>query len=315
MVTGTRPFHKPVNTADQSVSHFGKALPVAFKFLSIDTQTEEAVLKEPALWSRIAACHPDDVDADLPFSHRLARDNGWTVPFAQQVITEYQRFAYLSQLGQGMVTPSDEVDQAWHLHLTYTRHYWGPFKDALGGALHHMPTKGGPDQARLFRQTYAQTLDLYRAEFGEPPEDIWPDETIRFGRAPHFRRVNVREVWLLPKPGRPVFARAGLRRLAKIPVRVYGAVLALAAALFGTGLAMAHGTPEGDTYLEMANSMVWHWALEHTFWFAVGVFIIAAVLAALLNKAAGKSSGCGSGCGGGGDGGSGCGSGCGGCGS
>lgn len=273
-------------------------------------------MHDPELWSRIAACHPDDVDADFAFSHRLARDNGWTISFAKRVITEYQRFAYLSRLGAGMVTPSDEVDQAWHLHLTYTRHYWGPFKEALGGPLHHMPTKGGPDQATLFRQTYARTRALYRAEFGEPPQDIWPDETIRFGRAPHFKRVNVQELWLIPKPNWPGFLRAARRMLTKVPAHLYGTTLALLAALFGTGLALAHGSPKGDTFLERANNMVWHWALEHTFWFVVGVFIIAAILAAVLKKASGKSAGCGSGCGGSGDsGGSGCSSGCGGCGS
>ena len=87
-------------------------------------------LRDPSLWNRLQACHPDDVEADFPFSARLARDNGWSKSFAGRVVVEYLRFAYLSRLGEGIVTPSDEVDQAWHLHLTYTRHYWGPFKEA-----------------------------------------------------------------------------------------------------------------------------------------------------------------------------------------
>ena len=269
-------------------------------------------MQHPDMWCRIAACHPDDVDADLPFSARLARDNGWSLAFAKRVIVEYQRFAYLSRLGAGMVTPSDEVDQAWHLHLTYTKHYWGPFKAALGGPLHHMPTRGGPDQAELFLTAYAGTLALYRSEFGEPPGDIWPEAGLRFGRAPYFKRVNALDVWLVPKPKWPAFVTTGMRRLRSVPTRLYAVLLALALALFGTGLAFAHGTPDGETYLEMASNMVWHWALEHTVWFAIGVFVIAAVLIAILNKAAGKSAGCGSGCGGGGSGGD---SGCGGCGS
>eukprot|EP00903_Cladosiphon_okamuranus_P000830 g828.t1 len=275
-------------------------------------------MHDPDLWQRIAACHPDAVEADFPFSQRLARDNGWTKPYAKRVILEYQRFAYLSRLGQGMVTPSDEVDQAWHLHLTYTKHYWGPFKDALGDALHHMPTKGGADQAALFKETYARTLALYRAEFGEPPEDIWPTEAIRFGRAPYFKRVNVQDVWLIPKPRLPHALQTGLHHAARVPSKLYGGAAGLVSIGLGTGLALAHGQPEGDTYLEMAHNMFWHWVLQHTFWFAVGVFVLFAALAALLNKAAGgkssggKSSGCGAGCGGGSDGG---GSGCGGCGS
>jgi len=269
-------------------------------------------MKDPDLWARICGCHPDEVDACLPFSKRLARDNAWSVTFAQRVILEYQRFAYLSRLGSGMVTPSDEVDQAWHLHLTYTRHYWGPFKQALGGPLHHMPTTGGRDQGALFKSTYENTLDLYRSEFGAPPQDIWPPEKIRFGRAPHFKRVNARDVWLIRKPQWPGLVKDAARRLARTPSSAWGAVLAVLSLGLGTGIALAHGVPQGDSLLDMAHNMVWHWALEHTVVFALCVSVIVFLLWAFIKKAAGgKSSGCGGsdGCSDGG--GSGC-SGCGG---
>lgn len=269
-------------------------------------------MRDPDLWKRVKNCHPDEVEADFPFSHRLARDNGWTQDFALRVITEYQRFAYLSRMQEGMVTPSDEVDQAWHLHLTYTRHYWGPFKDALGGALHHMPTKGGAGQDALFREAYQKTLDLYRTEFGtEPPEDIWPPARIRFGKAPHFQRINTQDVWLLPKPRLPGPVASALSTLGSVPKHAYAASLGLLALFFGTGLAFAHGHPAGDTILEKLRSMVWHWATEHTMWFLFGIIVIVFVLTAILQKSTGNSSGCGSGCSGGGGGGSGCG-GCGG---
>ncbi len=265
------------------------------------------------LWDRIKACHPDDVEADFPFSVRLARDNCWSRDFAARVVIEYQRFAYLSRLQAGMVTPSDEVDQAWHLHLTYTRHYWGPFKQALGGALHHMPTKGGPDQADLFRQAYAKTLDLYRKEFGEPPEDIWPPAEIRFGKAPHFRRVNTRDVWLVPKPKWPAVAVRSVRRLKSVPASATALLLAALSLLIGTSLAFAHGQAEGDTLFEKLQNMIWHWATQHTINFLIGIAVIGFVLYSFFNKASGGgSSGCGSSCGS--DGASGCGSGCGGCG-
>jgi len=268
-------------------------------------------MQKPALWTRISACHPDDVEADFPFSHRLARDNGWSKRYAARVVLEYLRFAYLSQLNAGAVTPSDEVDQAWHLHLTYTTHYWGPFREALMRPLHHMPTRGGPDQAALFRQNYARTLDLYRDEFGEPPADIWPSEQIRFGKAPHFRRVNTRDVWLIRKPAWLGAAGAAIDRFAKPPSKAGVAAIALAIFSFGTGLAFAHGTPAGDTLIERLHNMVWHWASEHTLVFLLVIVVIAVVLRALFTKATGgNSSGCGAGSSGG-DGGSGC-SGCGG---
>ena len=246
-------------------------------------------MQNAALWTRISACHPDDVEADFPFSHRLARDNGWPKRYAARVVLEYLRFAYLSQLNAGIVTPSDEVDQAWHLHLTYTRHYWGTFREALGQPLHHMPTKGGPDQAALFRQAYASTLELYRDEFGEPPADIWPPENVRFGKAPHFRRVNMQDVWLIRKPDWLGVAGAAIDRVSKLPSKAGVVAIALAAFSFGTGLAFAHGGPQGDTFIERLCSTVWHWATEHTIEFLAVSVLSAASLLAMFNIATGKT--------------------------
>src|SRR5690349_19351007 len=65
--------------------------------------------------------------AALSFADRLARENGWRADHAERVIEEYRRFAFLAATGGQDVTPSDAVDQAWHLHLTYTRDYWDRF--------------------------------------------------------------------------------------------------------------------------------------------------------------------------------------------
>jgi hypothetical protein len=84
---------------------------------------------------------PDD--AALPFAARLARENGWSADHTERVIEEYRRFCFLAVTAPHQVTPSDAVDQAWHLHLTYTRDYWERFcPDVLGRALHHGPTAG-----------------------------------------------------------------------------------------------------------------------------------------------------------------------------
>ncbi|MCK7613309.1 glycine-rich domain-containing protein [Roseibium sediminicola] len=248
-------------------------------------------MRDPKLWNRIRGCHPDDVAADLPFSRRLARDNAWSGDFAQRAILEYQRFAYLSQLGEGMVTPSDEVDQVWHLHLTYTKHYWGPFREALGGPLHHMPTKGGADQGALFKSTYAKTLDLYRIEFGEPPADIWPPEEIRFGRAPHFQRINTQEVWLIRKPRWPDVLKTGARKIAHTPARAWSALLTLVCLVLGTSIALAHGSPSGEGIIEKTRNMIWHWASEHTFEFVFSIFVIGFVLQMLFGKSSGRKRG------------------------
>lgn len=156
------------------------------------------------LWKRLVALDLDGTAA-LSFSRRLARDNGWSPAFAQRVVLEYKKFVYLAATCGHSVTPSDEVDQAWHLHLVYTRSYWDELcGQVLGFALHHGPTKGGAAEGHKFQDWYAATQRSYEAAFGTaPPADIWPPAAVRFGEAPHFRRVNMRGKWLLPKPRLP----------------------------------------------------------------------------------------------------------------
>ncbi len=134
-------------------------------------------------------------DAALSFANRLSRENGWSAEHAARVIDEYKRFCFLAATAGHPVTPSDAVDQAWHLHLTYSRDYWDRFcPDVLGRPLHHGPTAGGGDeQARYFAQ-YADTLKSYEAVFGAPaPADLWPRASQRLLDDPRARRVHPRD--------------------------------------------------------------------------------------------------------------------------
>jgi hypothetical protein len=79
------------------------------------------------LWLRIKDFELDDQDSHLTFTDRLARENGWTYEFCIRAILEYKKFIYLICLSDQPVTPSDEVDQVWHLHLIYTQSYWKEF--------------------------------------------------------------------------------------------------------------------------------------------------------------------------------------------
>jgi len=121
--------------------------------------------------------------------------------FAIRVIGEYKRFCYLAIRAGHSVTPSDEVDQGWHLHLLYTQSYWNDFRrGALGRPLHHNPTRGGPDESAKFHD-HEKTLASYRRLFGsEPPPDIWPSVKARFADAKAHRRVDTASFWLVPKP-------------------------------------------------------------------------------------------------------------------
>lgn len=50
------------------------------------------------LWQRLAAFEFDELDAALPFSRRLARDNGWSHADALAAIEEYRRFVFLAMV-------------------------------------------------------------------------------------------------------------------------------------------------------------------------------------------------------------------------
>ena len=80
--------------------------------------------KHAELWQRIEEFAIDADDVKLTFAERLARENGWSRPFARRVVDEYKRFVFMAMVADHEVTPSDEIDEAWHLHLTYTRSYW-----------------------------------------------------------------------------------------------------------------------------------------------------------------------------------------------
>ena len=155
------------------------------------------------LWQRLAAYEIGPPDANLTFAARLARENRWTTDFAELVIREYKRFCYLAVAAGHEVTPSDAVDQAWHLHLTYSRDYWERFcPDVLGVPLHHGPTAGGQAERTRYYDQYARTLQSYEQHFGQPPPvEVWPPAARRFGVDPMSYRVNPADVWVLPRRG------------------------------------------------------------------------------------------------------------------
>lgn len=144
------------------------------------------------LWHRLAAHDIGPPDATLTFAARLARETRWSLDHAEAVIGEYKRFCYLAITAGHEMTPSDAVDQAWHLHLTYSRDYWHSFcPHVLRADLHHGPTKGGAAERDRFYHQYAATLAAYEAAFGHaPPITIWPDAHRRFSVDPEAVRVN-----------------------------------------------------------------------------------------------------------------------------
>ena len=154
------------------------------------------------LMQRLEQFQLDSPEASLPFSARLARENNWTPAYTRRVLAEYKRFAFLAVAAEHPVSPSEDVDQAWHLHLTYSGNYWKTFCPlVLGKALHHEPTQGGDRERDKFDDWYGRTLESYEAFFGEaPPRDIWPTAELRRDEKQDFVRVDRSRNFVIPKP-------------------------------------------------------------------------------------------------------------------
>ena len=158
-------------------------------------------MNDAALRSQIESFQIDSGTPSLTFEKRLARENGWTVRYAERVVQEYKRFAYLAAMAGHPVTPSEDVDQAWHLHLTYTQSYWHRFcRDVLHFDLHHNPTEGGNAEQEKFFDWYARTLESYAHAFGQaPPADIWPSPERRFATVGQTRWVDTARHWVISR--------------------------------------------------------------------------------------------------------------------
>jgi hypothetical protein len=213
--------------------------------------------EQKRLYDKLVQWHPDDPRSAFPFSKRLARENGWTTAHARRVIEEYKRFVFLARHASHAVTPSDAVDQAWHLHLTYTRSYWEDLcENILGRRLHHTPTRGGRWESEKYAGLYGRTSQAYRDFFGKaPPADIWPAPGERFEPAPHQRWVDTRQYWLVPNP---------LRGLA----RSRGPVLAVGAAVLLLGCATTGDRRDATLILSLLGAffLIVAGALYFNFW-------------------------------------------------
>ncbi|MGH7131518.1 MAG: glycine-rich domain-containing protein [Phycisphaerales bacterium] len=227
------------------------------------------------VWEKLEAFEIDEGRPDLPFAVRLARENGWRVPYATRVVEEYKRFLLLAAEAGHKVTPSDEVDQAWHLHMTYTRSYWQRLcEGVLGKPMHHDPTRGGEQEDAKFDNWYQRTLDSYRKAFGaSAPADIWPPAAVRFDSAQRWVRIDASRAWMVPK-------RSARRAAATATV---GALVVGGAALVGCSPSL------------VGSSAGWGTALL----IIVVVVVVIAILGSLANEARGGRRTSGSGCSGG----------------
>jgi hypothetical protein len=179
--------------------------------------------QQAELYQRVQEFSLDEKNVSFSFSQRLAKENNWTSEYTHRVIDEYKKFAVIAVLAGHPVTPSDQIDQAWHLHLTYTQSYWDDFCGILGTKLDHGPTRGGNKESHKFNNWYLNTLASYEQIFHEtPPIDIWPAPHIRFDRNTNFQRVDTHKNWILPKPA---FKLSNIDIFHFLPQKLYLAVL------------------------------------------------------------------------------------------
>jgi hypothetical protein len=158
--------------------------------------------EQAELYKKILAFEIGRAGVAFPFAARLARDNRWSPSYTSQVIGEYKKCLFLATVAGHTVVPSGAVDEAWHLHLTYTRSYWdGLCGRVLGKPLHHNPTEGGASQREFFMDFYERTLSSYERFFdAPPPSDIWPPSAIRFDPAGRSVHASPADYWFVPKP-------------------------------------------------------------------------------------------------------------------
>ena len=79
------------------------------------------------------------------------------------------------------VTPSEQVDHVWHIHLSQLSQYDSDIKMIMPkGKFEHNPTAGGKQEGDKYLQQYTSTLQLYQQFFGEPPSNIWEPIGLRF---------------------------------------------------------------------------------------------------------------------------------------
>jgi hypothetical protein len=214
-------------------------------------------LQELTSWNRLLALDLDVADTELPFSARLARDNSWSADFARRAVEEYKKFCFLVVHAGHPATPSDEVDQVWHLHLLYSRHYWEALcRDTLETPLHHGPTAGGVAEDRKYQSWYEATLESYRRYFGEPPPDLWPAAGERFDARHDFTRIDRRDVVAVD--------RALLRRSA------------IAALLGGGALAIANALAQADGAAPAAGGGPWAVVFPVMFLLVIIILAVAA---------------------------------------
>jgi hypothetical protein len=160
------------------------------------------VLSNSDLWQRIQGFEIDNPNDDVPFSSRLVRECGWSHEKARGAIGEYKKFIYLICVSASPLTPSEVVDQVWHLHRADTRSYGSQFcEGVVGRPIRRDPTEDGGARTYHVLDQYAETRSVYESEFEcRPPTEFWPPVSERFAATSSRQEIVRTSGWIAPQP-------------------------------------------------------------------------------------------------------------------
>jgi hypothetical protein len=85
---------------------------------------------------------------------------------------EYRRFLALKVIHPDTaLVPSKQVDAIWHSHILDTRAYREDCQAMFGRFMDHYPYFGinGEEDYKMLQEAFAETIDLYEAQFGTYP--------------------------------------------------------------------------------------------------------------------------------------------------
>ncbi len=74
-------------------------------------------------------------------------------PDDDELVAEYVRFLQMIGSAKVPIGPSAPVDDVWHAHMQYTRHYATYCKRQLGRYLHHDPTDDKASGSTMYQRT------------------------------------------------------------------------------------------------------------------------------------------------------------------
>lgn len=124
------------------------------------------------LWDCLLNFEFDNPKENYGFTLRLATENKWTLNFTKGAILEYKKFMYLAAISSRMVSPSQAVDEVWHMHLLFSKSY-SKLCLYLGKTIEHIPSTHNHSEKQTFTNARNLTKELYELHFGKQPELYW----------------------------------------------------------------------------------------------------------------------------------------------